>query len=152
MSGPAGAGIIGRTLRLMLGLLLGWMTYILVRGEHLVFHLRAAAVLAGATAFYMIAFLVVQRYAAQLNRWIGALVVLIPIALAFAYGRADVRIGCAAYVGLSMFLQTIRADDGSEVLSIPAALARRRNPLPGILFTPIDVVEKHLTGPGGLPG
>jgi hypothetical protein len=58
----------------------------------------------------------------------------------------------SAYLGLSFLLQTLRGDGGFEALAIPAALFRRPTHLRGILFAPIDLVEKHLTGPGGLPG
>jgi hypothetical protein len=145
------AGIIGRTLRLMLGLLLGWMTVITLRMEHRPFHLRALAVLGAVTLFYLVALFALNRYGARLNRWNGALLALAPFVVLFAFGGAEVRVACAAYGGLSMLLQTLRADDGCEVLSIPTALLRRRTRFAGILFAPIDLVEKHLTGPGGFP-
>jgi hypothetical protein len=145
------AGIIGRTLRLMLGLLLAWITVTVLRMEHRPFHLRALAILGGVTVFYLIALFALNRYGTRLNRWNGSLLALVPFLLLFGFGGAEVRVACAAYGGLSMLLQTLRADDGSEVLSIPTALLRRRTRFAGILFAPIDLVEKHLTGPGGLP-
>ncbi len=146
------AGIIGRTLRLMLGLLLGWITFTVLWMEHRPFHLRALAALGAVTLFYVLALLALNRYGAGLNRWSGSLLALAPFILLFAFGQAEVRVACAAYGGLSLLLQTLRADDGCEVLSIPTALLRRRTRFAGILFAPIDLVERHLTGPGGLPG
>jgi len=146
------AGILGRTLRLMLGLLLGWITFTVLRMEQRPFHLRALAVLSSVTLFYLVALLALNRYGAGLNRWKGSLLALAPFLLLFAFGGSEVRVACVAYGGVSMLLQTLRADAGCEVLSIPTALLRRRTRFAGILFAPIDLVEKHLTGPGGLPG
>ncbi len=48
--------------------------------------------------------------------------------------------------------QTVRADGSCDVLAIPNGLMKPPTHLAGILFAPIDFVEKHLSGPGGLPG
>ena len=146
------AGIIGRTLRLMLAMLLGWMTYTVMRTEDKSFNLRLLAAFAGMTVFYAIVHLIVRRYGTGLNRWYGALVAVTPVVLAFALGGPLGRVVASAYVGVSLLLQTVRGDGGCEVLAIPAALFGRPTHLAGILFSPVDLVEKHLTGPGGLPG
>ena len=146
------AGIIGRTLRLMAGLLLGWITFTVLQMEQRPFHLPALAGLGGVTLFYLVALFGLDRYGAGLNRWNGSLVALAPLVVLFLLGGSFIRVGCAAYIGLSMLLQTFRADAGCEALSIPTALLRRRTRFAGILFAPIDLVERHLTGPGGLPG
>jgi hypothetical protein len=146
------AGIIGRTLRLMLGLLLGWITFTVLQMERRPFHQRALAVLGGVTLFYLAAHFALQRYGAGLSRWKGSLLAVAPFVLLFALGGSEVRVACVAYGGLSMLLQTLRADAGCEVLALPTALLGRRTRFAGILFAPIDLVEKHLTGPGGLPG
>jgi len=150
--GSAKAGIIGRTLRLMLGALFGWLTFTVLRGEDGPFNLRVLAVLGGITLFYALLHAAVARRSATSHRWLGAIAAVLPIVLVFAFGGAVGRIAVAAYVGLSLLLQTVRGDAGCEVLALPAALFRRPAHLPGILFSPIDLVEKHLTGPGGLPG
>jgi len=62
------------------------------------------------------------------------------------------RVGSVAYAAISFLLQTVRADGSCVVMAIPAFISGRPSELPGILFSPIDLVEKHLTGPGGLPG
>jgi hypothetical protein len=146
------AGIIGRTLRLMLAMLLGLMTYTLIRTEGKVFTLRLLTAVGGVTVCYTLLYFVLRRYGTGLNRWFGALGALVPLVLAFALGGLLGRALASAYLGLSLLLQTFRGDGGSEVLAIPAALFRRPTHLAGILFAPIDLVEKHLTGPGGLPG
>jgi len=152
---PAGkqeAGIIGRTLRLMLAMLLGFMTYTVMHTEDKSFNLRLLAAFGCVTVFYAVLHLLVRRYGTRLNRWYGAVAVLAPLVLAFALGGLLGRAAASAYLGLSFLLQTLRGDGGSEVLAIPAALVRRPTHLAGVLFAPIDLVEKHLTGPGGLPG
>jgi len=150
--GSARAGIIGRTLRLMLGALFGWLTFTVMRGEDAPFNLRVLAIFGGIALFYALVHASVSRLGAGRHRWLGAVGAVLPIVLMFAFGGAAGRVAAAAYVGLSLLLQTVRGDAGCEVLALPAALFRRPARLPGILFSPIDLVEKHLTGPGGLPG
>ncbi len=146
------AGIIGRTLRLMLALLLGWMSFIVMRFEDAAFNLRILAVCVAITIFYAVLHFIVSSYATELNRWLGAAIAVAPVVLLFTIGGPLGQVGVLTYVGVSLLLQTIRADSSCEVLSIPTALLRRPTHLTGILFAPIDLVEKHLTGPGGLPG
>nr|NIM49147.1 hypothetical protein [Gemmatimonadales bacterium] len=85
-------------------------------------------------------------------RWFGAVLAVAPVVLLFALGGALGRVASVAYIGSSLLLQAIRGDAGCEVMSIPAVLLRRRSHLLCLLFSPIDWVEKHLSGPGGLPG
>jgi hypothetical protein len=146
------AGIIGRTLRLMLALLLCLMTYIAIRTEGRRFTLHLLAAIGGILVFYLVLHLVIRRYGTRLNRWSGALLAMIPLVLVFALGGLVGRVAVSAYAGLSFLLQTVRGDGGCEALAIPSALLRRPTHLTGVVFSPIDLVEKHLTGPGGLPG
>jgi hypothetical protein len=141
------AGIIGRTLRLMLALLLGLMTYIAIRTEDKRFSLHLLATFGAVVAFYLVVHLVIRRYGTRLNRWSGALLAMIPLVLVFALGGLVGRVAVSAYAGLSFLLQ-----GGCEALAIPATLVHRPTHLMGVVFSPIDLVEKHLTGPGGLPG
>ncbi len=146
------AGIIGRTLRLMLGLLLGWMSYTVMRGEASQHNLRTLAVLAGVTVSYTILHVAIRRYGGRLHRWLGSVLALLPVVLVFALGGPLGRLTSVAFIGASLLLQTIRGDAGAVVLAIPALLTGKPTHLGGILFAPIDWIEKHLTGPGGLPG
>ncbi|NIM52740.1 MAG: hypothetical protein GTN78_05420, partial [Gemmatimonadales bacterium] len=121
------AGIIGRTLRLMLGMLLGWMTYTVMRFEDTAFNLRILAAFGGVTTFYAILHFVISRYGAGLHRWFGAALAVAPVVLLFALGGALGRVASVAYIGSSLLLQAIRGDAGCEVMSIPAVLLRRRS-------------------------
>ncbi len=151
-AGRLEAGVIGRTLRLMLGLLLGWMVFTVLRSEDAGFGIRVLAVFAGISFAYVLLHAVINRYGSGLNRWLGGVSALAPIVLLFAIGGSSEQLAAVGFVGLSLLLQTIRADAGCVVMAIPALLSRRPTHLAGVLFAPIDWIERHLTGPGGLPG
>ena len=136
----------------MLGLLLGWMTYNVMRFEDTAYNLRIVAVFMGVTAVYGTLHFVISRYGTDLDRWFGAVVAVTPVILLFAFSDAFGQAASVGYVGLSFLLQAVRAHAGCEVMSIPSVVLGRRTHLMGILFAPIDLVEKHLSGPGGLPG
>ena len=146
------AGIIGRTLRLMLAILLVWLTYITMRMDDRVFNLRVLAVFVGLIAFYSIVHFTISRYVTGLNPWYGAALAVAPVIIVFAVGGPLGRVASVAFVGVSLLLQAIRGDGGCEVMAMPSMLFGRRTHLVCIFFSPIDWVEKHLTGPGGLPG
>jgi len=146
------AGIIGRTLRLMLGVLFGWMTYNVMRFEDSADNLQIVAIFAAVTAVYGLLHVIISRYSTDLHRWFGAIVVVVPTILLFAFGGAFGQVASVAYVGLSFLVQAFRGDGGCEVLAVPSIVLGHRTHLMGILFAPIDWVEKQLTGPGGLPG
>jgi hypothetical protein len=134
------------------GVLLAWLTYNVVRFESTPYNLRILAVFMGVTAVYGTLHFVISRFGKDLDRWFGGVVAVIPIILLFAMSDEFGRLASVGYVGLSLLLQGIRADAGCEVMSIPSVVLGRRTHLMGILFAPIDLIEKHLTGPGGLPG
>jgi len=145
-------GIIGRTLRLMLALLLGWMAFTTMRLENSTFNLRILAVSLAIGVLYAVVHLVISSLAAKVNRWSGAAAAVAPVILLFVIGGPLVQAGVLIYVAVSLLLQTIRADGSCEVLAIPSALVKPPTHLAGILFAPVDLVERHLSGPGGLPG
>jgi hypothetical protein len=136
----------------MLGMLLVWMTYTVMRSEDADFNLRMLAAVAVMTVLYAVVHFVVGRYGAHLNRWLGAAVAVTPVVFLFALGGPVGRVAAVAYIGVSLSVQAIRGDGGCEVLAIPTLAFGRRTHLMCLLFSPIDWVEKHLTGPGGLPG
>ena len=152
LSGRHEAGIIGRTLRLMVGLLIGLMTYLVLRTEARPFRMRLLITVAAVTVFYAVLHLVIRRFGTRLHRWFGAVLVMIPLVLLFAFGGRVGQVAASAYVGFAFLLQTLRGDGGCEAMALPAAVFRRPTHLLGVLFSPLDFVEKHLTGPGGLPG
>jgi hypothetical protein len=146
------AGIIGRTLRLLLGVFLLWMTASVVRHAATADMLRAAAVILGLAGVYLLLHIGIRRFAPAWHPWFGALVALLPVTAVFVLGGSLGRIAAVAFIGLSLLVQAVRGDGGCEVMALPGLLTRHRTHLACILFAPIDLVEEHLTGPGGLPG
>ncbi|UCD23475.1 MAG: hypothetical protein JSW51_10550 [Gemmatimonadota bacterium] len=145
-------GIVGRTLRLMLALLAGWMSFTIMRLESTTFNLRVLAVSLAITMVYTALHLVLTSRVDKVNRWLGAITAVIPIILLFVIGNQLVRAGVLIYVGLSLLLQTVRGDGSCEVLAIPSTVLKPPTHLAGILFAPVDAIEKHMSGPGGIPG
>ncbi len=140
------ARIIGRTLRLVLGIALVWMTYAVMRTEDAAFNLRVLATVAGLVAFYSVMHVVISKYVSGVNPWLGAFLAVGPVILVFVLGAPVGRVASVGYIGVSLALQGIRADGGCEVMSIPAILFGKRTHLVCILFSPIDWVEERITG------
>jgi hypothetical protein len=140
------ARIIGRTLRLALGIALVWMTYSVMRAEDAAFNLRVLAVVAGLVGFYSVMHFVISKYVSGVNRWLGAFLAVGPVILVFLFGGPVGRVASVAYIGVSLVLQGIRSDGGCEVMSIPAILFGKRTHLVCILFSPIDWVEERIAG------
>ncbi len=142
------ARIVGRTLRLALGIALVWMTYAVMRIEDAAFNLRVLAAVAGLTAFYTVMHLVISKYFSGVNRWFGAFLAVAPVILVYVLGGPLGRVASVAYIGVSLLLQGIRSDGGCEVMSIPAILFGKRTHLVCIVFSPIDWVEERAAGAG----
>jgi len=143
------AGIIGRTLRLMVGLLLLWMTYAVMSRRQAADNLDVLWVGLGMIFCYLVLHLMARRY--RLHPWYGALLALAPLALMFFVGGWVPRVAAVAYLGSSLVLQALRGDGGCAALAIQGLATRSRTHLGCILFLPVDWVESHLSGPGGLP-
>ncbi len=140
------ARVVGRTLRLLLGLALVWMTYDVMRIEDAAFNLRILATVLGLTAFYAGMHFAINKYVAGLNAWIGAFLAVTPVVLVFVFGGPLGRVAAVAYIGISLVLQAIRNDGGCEVMSIPGILFGRHTHLVCIVFSPIDWVEQRVAG------
>ncbi len=145
-------GIIGRTLRFMISILFGWMAFTTMRLENTSFNLRILAVSIAIATLYAVLHIVLGSRGTTVNRWSGAVVAVAPVILLFVLGGPLVQAAVLIYVGVSLLLQTVRADGNCEVLAIQSAVIKPPTHLAGILFAPIDLVERHLSGPGGLPG
>lgn len=137
---------------MMLALLLGWLAFTTMRQEDTTFNLRVLAVALAIGMLYAVLHIMLNTHATRVNRWSGAAIVVTPTILLFVLGGPLVQAGVLIYVGLSLLSQTVRADGNCEVLAIQSALVKPDTHLAGILFAPIDLIERHLSGPGGLPG
>ncbi len=80
-----------------------------------------------------------------MNRWIGALVAVTPVALVFFMGPSWGRVGALLFVAVSLVLTAILGDPGCEVMVIPGLFFRRRTHLACITFTPLDWAEGKAT-------
>lgn len=140
------ARIVGRTLRLGLGAVLVWMTYVVMRAEDGGFNLRVAIVVAGLTVFYALMHFVVTKYVARMNPWLGAFLAVAPVILVYIAGGPVGRVASVAYIGISLVLQGGRGDGGCEVMAIPAILSGKRTHLVCIVFSPIDWLENRVVG------
>ena len=144
---------VGRTLRLLIGLaMIFYVVSIYVKGG-LNFNLASLEIVVGLILFYIVVHYLVSRYFSNINRWIGALVALIPVMLVFVFGmphnlifgRGEGALGAMTFVGVSLIIDFIRNDSGCEVMAIPGLLAKNRTHLACVTLTPIDILETKLT-------
>ncbi len=144
---------VGRTLRLLIGLaMIFYVVSIYVKGG-LNFNLASLEIVVGLILFYIVVHYLVSRYFSNINRWIGALVALIPVMLVFVFGmphnlifgRGEGAIGAMTFVGVSLIIDFIRNDSGCEVMAIPGLLAKNRTHLACVTLTPIDILETKLS-------
>jgi len=145
-------GVIGRTLRFMLGTLLCWMTYTVASTAPKDLNLTALQMVGGLLIFFVLIHALIMRYRPNLNRWLGALFVAIPLILLFALGGQPGRVASVGYVGIALLLLAVKGNTANEALFIPSLLTGKETHLRCLLFAPIDLIEKHLGGPGGMPG
>lgn len=139
-----GARIVGRSLRLLLGAALVWMTYDVIRTEDAGFNLRVLGVVVALTGFYAAMHLVIGRYVPTLNRRFGAILAVSAVVLVYVLGGPLGRVASVAYVGISLVLQGARGDGGCEVMALPGILLGKRTDLICIAFSPIDWVEERV--------
>ncbi len=137
---------IGRVLRLLTGVLLLISVVQVVRRASLEYILASAGVVVGLLLFYMLVHWLISKHLPHLNRWLGALVAVMLVALVFIlgqgggylFGQGEGATGALAYNGLSLLIDVIRADAGCEVMALPGLLSKKRTHLACLAFTPID--------------
>ncbi len=143
----------GRVLRLLVGAAFLGAALILPRWT-LPYALRVGGVFVALLVFYVLLGWRLSRGVVRVSPWWGGLlsngvvgaVMLAGVPHGLIFGRGEGFIGAAAYVGLSLLLAAWRADAGCEVMTLPAVLLGKHNPLPCILFTPIDALERRSRG------
>ena len=107
--------------------------------------LRSVGTALALVPFYAVVHHLVGTFAPRLNRWIGALVAVTPVALVFFMGPGWAAVGALLFVGVSLLLTAVLGDPGCEVMVIPGLFFRRRTHLACIGFTPLDWVEEKAT-------
>ena len=142
---PRRAGPIGRILRLLLA------AYLIVTvAPHYLSaswqsNLKIAAAIGGLIILYTAMHLLIAKYVSHLNRWLGALLAIIPAALLFLLGGGIGQMGALSYIGGSLFVDSFNGDSGCEVMAVPGIICNERTHLVCICFSPFDWLEQKLS-------
>ena len=81
------AKICGRLLRLLFGIYLAIITVPVYLRAGLTYNLASLGVALGLIAFYIALHFLVMRSMPNINRWLGALVAFLPVAIVFILGQ-----------------------------------------------------------------
>ncbi len=109
-------------------------------------NLKIAAAFGGLVILYTGMHLVIAKYVPRLNRWLGALLAIIPAALLFLLGGGIGQMGSMSYIGGSLFIDGLSGDSGCEVMAVPGILCNERTHLVCIAFSPLDWLEQKVFG------
>ncbi len=144
LSSTTRARPIGRILRfLMAGYLIVTVTpHFLAAGWQA--NLKIAATIGGLIILYTGMHLVIAKYVPRLNRWLGALLAIIPAALLFLLGGGIGQMGSLSYIGGSLFIDSLNGDSGCEVMAVPGIICNERTHLVCIALSPLDWLEQKL--------
>lgn len=108
-------------------------------------NLKIAAAIGGLVILYTVMHLVIGKYVPRLNRWLGAVLAVVPVMLVFLFGGGIGQMGAMTYVGGSLFIDSLNGDGGCEVMAIPGLIIGKRTHLVCIAFSPFDWLEEKLT-------
>lgn len=150
--GQHDTGVIARALRLMLGALLCWMTYTVMSAAATPFNLKVLWAFGGVLIFFTFVHIAIVKFIPNLHRWLGAVLVALPVVALFILGSQSDRVAVIAYVGMSLVLLAVKGNSANEILFVPAVLSGKATHVRCLLFAPVDLVEQNLSGPGGMPG
>ena len=140
------ARLVGRVLRLVLGVVLIAEVARHLLDASLYFSIEVLGVVAAFAVFYAIVHLSIARFVPRINAWIGALVAVTPTILVFVLGGPVGQLATLLFIGVSLVLTGLRADGGCEVMTIPGMVFGRRTHLVCIAFSPIDMFEGWVAG------
>lgn len=135
---------VGRTLRLLLGIFVlasVWPFFRHASGGRI---FQAVFVALALAALYGLLHWLVSTYLPRLNRWLGAVLAILPLFLVYLLGGGLGQVGALSFLGVSLLLAAIRADGGCEVMSLPALAFGKRTHLVCLLFSPLDCVEEKI--------
>ncbi len=135
---------VGRILRFLLGAFLVVTVSPFFRNAPSNRILSAVLVVVGLTSLYAVVHWVVSSYLTKLNRWLGALLAILPVFVVFLLGGRLGQVGALSFLAVSLLLAAARADAGCEVMSIPSLVFGQRTHLMCLLFSPLDWVEEKI--------
>ncbi len=107
-------------------------------------NLKIAAAIGGLIILYTGMHLIIAKFVPRLNRWLGALLAIIPAALLFVLGGGIGQMGSLSYIGGSLFIDSLSGDSGCEVMAVPGIICNERTHLVCIAFSPLDWLEQKL--------
>ncbi len=105
---------------------------------------KIAAAIGGLIILYTGMHLLIAKYVPRLNRWLGAVLAIIPAALLFLLGGGIGQMGSLSYIGGSLFIDSLNGDSGCEVMAVPGIICNERTHLVCIAFSPLDWLEQKL--------
>lgn len=147
------ARTFGRILRLLFGSLLGIIVFPVFLRAGSTYIFTSLGISVALVIFYVLLHVKVMRLAPNINRWIGAVVAVLPVAIVFVlgqgggivFGQGEGATGALTFLAISFLIDFSRADSGCEVMAIPGLIFRERTPLACLALTPVDMLEKKLT-------
>ena len=147
-------GLVGRLLRLALGLLLLRVVFPFWLTGSAEFRISALALLVALTLVYSgIAWSARRRPPAR-HPFLAATAVLVPLIALYIlgsgggplFGAGEGQLAALTYLGLSFLVVAARADRGCEVLALPQLGSRSQARVPCLLFHLPDRLEDRLSG------
>lgn len=108
-------------------------------------NLKIVAAIGGLIVLYTVMHLIISKFVPRLNRWLGAVLAVVPVMLLFLIGGGIGQLGAMTYVGGSLFIDSLNGDGGCEVMAIPGFILGKRTHLVCIAFSPFDWLEEKLT-------
>ncbi len=135
---------IGRILRFLMG---GFMLS-LILPQIITASWTNDALIAGTIVALLVVYtgihLAVWRFAPNLNRWLGAVIAVLPAVLVFVFGGGIGQASAVGYIGGSLLIDSFNGDAGCDVMALPGILCGKRTHLACLVFSPLDWLEDKL--------
>ena len=97
--------------------------------------------------FYSLLHYVVRNHARNFNPILGALLAWAPVVVVYILGYGGpAATGALTFLGLTLVLAGIRGDSGCEVMSFPALFTGKHTHFYCLMFSPLDWLERKLSG------
>ena len=138
------ARTVGRLLRFAIGALMLYAVYPVILTGDSAFVTSALITIASIFVFYTVLHFAIANYFASVNKWLGALLAVMPVALVYLFVEPAGSSSAVIYVGASLILMAVRGDGGCEVMAFPALLVEKFTHFVCVAFSPIDWLEEKI--------